>query len=125
MAAPVEFIAPKPLRNRHVTSMPKVSEEMDPSGPTPLLYMRFIPEYPTRKHRKPPMSGIRGPGTTIFIYEERRVWLRETTGTLCIYEAAEYGCRNVSADWNASRWAVVLGMRRTVGTEPDDVDLGM
>ena len=61
MAAPVEFVAPKPLRSRHVTSMPKVSEEMDASEPTPLSYIRFIPEYPTRKHRKPPMSGIRGP----------------------------------------------------------------
>ena len=61
MAALVAFVAPKPLRSRHVTSMPKVSEEMDASGPMPLSYICFIPEYPMKKHRKPPMSSMRGP----------------------------------------------------------------
>ena len=105
MAAPVEFIAPKATE-----------------------------EQTRHEHAK----GKRGDGSiganTIIVYalysrisdvETQKTSDEWYTGTLCIYEAAEYECRNVSADWSASRRAVVLGMRRTVGTEPDDVDLGM
>ena len=64
MAAPVEFIAPKPQeQTRHEHAKGKRGDGSIGAN-TIIVYVlkACIPEYPTRKHRKPPMSGsMQGP----------------------------------------------------------------
>lgn len=61
MADAAALVAPKPVNSKHIMSMPKEIGGMGVSVPIPLSYMRFIPEYPTKEHSKPPISGMRGP----------------------------------------------------------------
>jgi len=96
----------KPVSSKHIISMAKEVGEMDVSVPIPLSYMRCNPEYPPRRHKEAPMSGIRAP----FVSTKRPSRGAETVPPTGV---CQNGClpsrlRNV-----------------TISSETHDIDLGM